>query len=344
MTRYGWSRQESYQPYPAGTVPYVTDQDFTYITSEDLNPYPDINPRNSAPSLAPSIDPEYEADDVLHISLDGRDLQLQFPAYSIGDGKLYVRDVQSRIAFLQGIEEHRIPHIQLYYKGRFLSNPNQLVRAYGCKNNSALACEIPDRPYDSFPVERELRERELEKQRERRREFDRYRDSAVGSGSDSETVVVTDDHGRVVTSRRPSRRKSTVKHSGSSSYHLNTQHSPRSSGTNVNIFPSPTTMGNSSSKRSGSRPSESPAMKKLTELEEHFNAHLKPLFEDFAASPPADQQKREEEHKRLEEITMQQVLLKCDEVETDGDEEIRMRRKALVRYVQEYLKVIDGKK
>ncbi|KAJ2904413.1 BAG family molecular chaperone regulator 1B [Zalerion maritima] len=323
MSRYDWSRQESFQPYPLGTVPHVTEQDFSYITSEDIDSpqqhYVPTDPRYSSPTV--NTAPEFEADDVLHIVLPrGREYQLQFPAYSIGDGRLRVRDIQDRIAFLMEIPDRRIPYISLSYKGKRLKNPEELVRAYGCKNHSELYCSIPAVFPDQIETERA--------------EGGYY--EPTNSSSDSETVVVTDEQGRVLRKTSPrGRRQSSTKHSSS----------PRTSGTSLNI---PAQMGNSSSKRSSSHmragKPQSPAMQKLGEIADYFETEIRPKCDDFVRNPPADRQQREKEHKILEETTMQHVLLKLDEVQTEGDEEVKTTRRQLVKHVQEILKMIDGHK
>ena len=313
MPRSGWSGQEPYQPYPTDPEPHVTDQDFSYIPSYEIVSY-HFDPGYSA---LPPIVPVYEEDDVLHVVLaNNREYQLQFPAYSIGDGKLLVGDIQKRIAFLRDIPDHRTPYISLFYKGTKLRNPGDIVRVYGCKNHSELYCIIPGR----FPDEIETEQHQYTSQ---------------SSGSESDPVIVTDDHGRITNTRRL-RRKSSVKHS----------RSPSASGTSPQIPPSD--MGAGSSKprpiSRHNRETPSPAMKKLEEIAQHFETSLRPLCEEFAMSPPADKQKREDEHKKLEEATMQQVLLKLDAVQTDGDEQVRARRRELVGHVQAVLKMIDSQK
>lgn len=327
MSRYKWGRQEPYLPpiYPSGSAPHISDADYTYVSSADLEvpysatrtdlPYPTGRPADPRLSM-PRLPPEPEEDDYLHIRHRGREYTLQFPAFSIGDGKLRVRDIQERIAFLMEIPPSRISHIRLLYKGRELQDPMALARDYGCKNNSELLAMLPDR-FD-----------EVEPPRHRRREY---------VDSEGETVIVTDDYGRISSPTRGRRRNS-----------MRQSPSPRTSGANLELYPEPESQPDPGVKRSKSRarkaPSSNPQIRKLEEISDHFEKELLPKFEEFIENPPADKQKRTEEHKRLEEITMQQVLLKLDEVETGGDEEVRACRKDLVKYVQSVLKQIDDLK
>jgi hypothetical protein len=68
------------------------------------------------------------------------------------------------------------------------------------------------------------------------------------------------------------------------------------------------------------------------------------MAQDFIARPPTDPKKLVDEHRRISETTMQNVLLKLDAVEPNGDQETRMRRKELVQKVQNTLKDLDDAK
>ena len=64
--------------------------------------------------------------------------------------------------------------------------------------------------------------------------------------------------------------------------------------------------------------------------------------EAFIANPPEDPAAREKEYKRLSEGVLVKVVLKADEIETQGDLELRRVRKRLVEDANALLKELDG--
>ncbi|KHN97291.1 BAG domain protein [Metarhizium album ARSEF 1941] len=150
MSRYGWSlNREQSSPYGSvtGGVPAVTDEDFSYITSQDLDdpPYPRARPGGSPPE-----------DDVLLIKNKGVTYPTHFPAYSIGDGKLRVMDVRERIGLMMELSESATRRIKLLYKGLQLKEPAAPVRDYGVKNNSELMTVIANIQDESSASEEEM--------------------------------------------------------------------------------------------------------------------------------------------------------------------------------------------
>jgi len=80
---------------------------------------------------------------------------------------------------------------------------------------------------------------------------------------------------------------------------------------------------------------------KLDALASKFHTEFVPLAVQFMASPPEASPKRQMEYKKLSESILTQILMKLDGVETDGDQEARMRRKELVKEVQGMLNKLD---
>lgn len=325
MSHYGWPRgREPISPYASfntsGGVPNITDEDFSYITSEDLEDTAvPAHHRGRSHSAAPE-------DDILVIKNKGVTYPAHFPAYSIGDGKLRVRDVEDRVAVMMELSERRKRRIKMVYKGKILKDTAAPIRDYGVKNNSEVMVVVPE----LGPAGQD--------------------DVSIGSGSDEEMVVVAEGSGRgSVTSlneekKKRKRKPKTRTRGGNNDY--DSTSSPRDSGSNLGVPGSDAGGGDGGrgSKRSPSpNKAVSVAMGKIDGISSHFTTKLLPQCVQFTAAPPTDAKKRQDEHRKLSETVMQQVLLKLDEVETNGDEEARMKRRSLVRQVQDVLKGMDGR-
>ncbi|KAF6828887.1 bag domain protein [Colletotrichum musicola] len=318
MSRYGWStNRDQISPYSStlSGVPNVTDEDFSYITTEDLQ---SSSIGGTSPTRTYAHNPRRTGvpvpeDDVLLIKNRGVTYPAHFPAYAIGDGKLRVCDVRDRVGLLLELSDRRVRRVKLLYKGRQLKEPAAPVRDYGVKNNSEVMVVLPEGEID---VE-------------------------SSDDSDEEMVIVAGDGASTVGSnggtddgkKRRSKKKGRKSKKGRSSKET----SPRDSASNLGV---PAQDGRKSP--SPGRPATGP-IAKLNAISDHFNTELLPLCEKFIAAPPADSKKCEEEHRKLSETTMQHVLLKLDEVDTEGDQDARAQRKALVQHVQDVLKRLDSK-
>ena len=83
-------------------------------------------------------------------------------------------------------------------------------------------------------------------------------------------------------------------------------------------------------------------MAKLESIAAQFHTTLLPKCHAFLSDPPADKAKRQQEVKKLTLTIEQNVVLKYDGIEHDGDEEIRARRKALIKEAQDWLGKLDS--
>ncbi|KAI1818073.1 BAG domain-containing protein [Poronia punctata] len=317
MSRYGWtSTRDGLSPFASQASsqepPHVTDDDFSYITSEDLELSLQAPERAYDPygRRAPHNVPD-EEDDILLIKNKSVSYPVTFPAFSIGDGRLTVRDVRDRAGLVMDLSSRRARRIKMLYKGRNLKEPDVPIRDYGVKNNSELLVVVPE---------------------------GRLSDGDESSSTNEEVVVAdTRDEYRATKKRKNKNGKKKAKN-----------RTPKDTTGNLEV----PGQGDGESRRTSPDPSRHPsripspavpsgAIEKLEAIRSHFDSELLPVCEEFIRRPPRDAKKLQDEHRKISETVMQHVLLKLDEVDTGGDPDIRARRKDLVNYVQAILKDID---
>ncbi|KAF7538643.1 hypothetical protein G7Z17_g12601 [Cylindrodendrum hubeiense] len=298
MSRYGWSiGREQVSPYGgmSSGVPAVTDEDFSYITSQDLD-----DASNSYYPRSASAAPPAPEDDVLLVKNKGITYPAHFPAYAIGDGKLRVLDVKDRVAVLMDIPSRAARRIKLLYKGQHLKDPVAPVREYGVKNNSELMAVLPELDEASSPSEEEMvivdAPREDSKSRNKKKNKKRN-NKKKGEAGDGSSAAAS---------------------------------SPRGSNSTLGTPKSPPPPSNLTG-----------PMKVLYDLKTEFDTKWLPLCDEFTARPPSDPKKCEDEHRKLSETIMLQIVLKLDGVESDGNPEVRGKRRELVQQVQAALKRLD---
>ena len=361
MRRYGWSTRGGISPYSSSIgqgVPNITDEDFSYITSEDLENHTFDNPGRSSYSGAPSQyydlysqsapAPAYNRlrpeDDVMLIKHQGITYPEHFPAYSIGDGKLFVSDVRERVKMILDLSDRQAKRVKLYYKGRRLRDPDVPIRSYGVKNNSEVLMVVDDSGQGSSEDDMVVVGRDGREHREPREAFDaRY--ERHGRESRSSRYGTTPDSPRTSRTGRwgePGPRDATTTFGGGVGVADDARGSYKRAQSRVRTQ-SPS---GGSAVSAASCPPGIPGgpIEKMSQISMVFNNELLPLCNDYIAQPPEDPKKRDFEHRKISETIMQKVLLKLDEIETSGEEGARARRKDLVKHVQEALKSLDEAK
>ena len=342
MRRYGWSTGQQLSPFTSTLsqegVPDVTDSDFEYITSDDLH---HSHSHNHARGGAPPAPFEYGVtgsrsggsyfrppdddgnlndipkEDVLLLR-HGTDVQDEFfPAYSIGDGKLFPDDVRDRVQLIYNLSDADTKRVKLYYKGRLLTNDDQPVCVNGVKNNSELLLVLP-----GDEVQPMAKSPPTKKGKGGASRLDRSPKQSSFSASTG-NLEVPSGRGRADQKTGSSHRAHSAASGASGA-------SGASRISNIASIPPP-------------RAVQGGAMEKLDNIAQHFETHLLPLCDEFLEHTPADKKKRGDDYRKISETVMQHVLLKLDEVDTGGDDANRARRKALVNKVQEVLKDMDKK-
>lgn len=350
MRRYGWSTGQNLSPFTSTIsqdgIPDVTDDGYDYINSDDLYrhdraaqsaapfDYGVTGSRSGGSYFRPPNDDlnDIPQEDVLLLRHGNEVREEFFPAYSIGDGKLYPEDVRDRVQLLYDLSDAQTRHVKLYYKGRLLKNDTQPVSHDGVKNNSELLVVLPGE------------EAEPKHHRPHHTKKGSKSDSGGGGGGGGrpdrspKQPVFSSSTGNLEV---PGRGRADHK-TGSSSR----AHSANSgiSGMSGVSGASGASLVSNLSTIAPPQNVQGSAMDKLNNIAHHFETKLLPLCDAFIEHTPTDKKKRDDDHRKISETIMQHVLLKLDEVDTGGDDANRARRKSLVNRVQDVLKEMDTKK
>ncbi|KAI9750953.1 MAG: hypothetical protein M1835_001302 [Candelina submexicana] len=304
----GWGGR--FSPFTGGSSqfpPHVTDNDFSYITNEDIDthlPY-DPNPPPSRPvdSYDSRIGP-----DVILLKHRNNIYPLHFPTYSIDDKRLTVGELRDEAAKAAQISDPR--RVKLLYKGRILKDDTNTCKAEDLKVNSEILCIISD-PLANGEEESD-------------------------SGEDELGMAQADD-GTPAKRKRIRHRKKKSRKSGTTT---------PDSGSGPNLAPPTSAAGATSRPTTPNLPPAQVVPKtpleKLAEISSTFHTQFVPQCVQFTNNPPSDPAKRDYEHKKLGEMILAQVLLKLDAVETEGDADARQRRKDLVKETQAVLNSLDA--
>lgn len=304
-----WRRSPSYTSAP----PQVRDEDFSYITSDDIV---------EAPSHASNYHGQYGATaednepDILCLRHKGTIYPLHFRAYAIDDGLLTVGALRHEASVKLNVGNPN--RIRLLYKGKLLKDDQRLCKEEGLKQHSEVMCVVSEVGATTPSEGSEL-------------------DTGIARpGSSSSRLDAQEEPALSSRSRKSKKKKKGKKSNGP----------PRDE-----FLGTPSVVGTPPSRPTSGQsglPPPSPNLKilktgveQVTALAGYFRQELVPLCDEYVADPPMDPKKREFEYKMLSETILQQVLLKADGIETDGNETVRNARKALVKEAQANLAKLD---
>jgi hypothetical protein len=317
-----------------GTSPnagVVNDSDFSYITNEDLR-------RNNAAQAPEIVDwddknPERETD-VLIFKEKRTNYPTHFPAHSIRDGELKISTVRQAAAKKLGIDDAR--RIRMFYKGRNLKHDERSAREEGLRGDgtgSEILVTIGETPAGSFAPGSE------------------HAPQRAWSDNDDEEDDDDDDadSGANTTGKKKSRKRGgrKSKKKGPVSANASGTSTPGyvSQGADSEYLPIPSRVNARPTSAPPSAASKAPepqtAKGKLDALASRFHTEFVPLAVQFMNNPPTERAKRDFEYKRLSETILTQIIFKLDGVETEGDQEARLQRKAIVKEVQGMLNKLD---
>jgi hypothetical protein len=306
----------------------VNDSDFSYITNEDL--------RRSGAAQPEIVDwddknPGRETD-VLIFKNGRTHFPTHFPAHSIRDGDLKISTVRQAAAKKLGVDDHR--RIRMFYKGRNLKFDERTGREEGLRGDgtgSEILVTVGEAPAGGLAPGSEDAARA-------------YDDDDDEEDDDEDDV----DSGANTTGRKKSRKRGGRKSKKKASYATPSGTSTpgyTGAGAGAEYLPIPSHI-NAVPTRPTSAPPSKPAEPqtargKLDAIASKFHTEFVPMAVQFMAHPPEDKAKRSFEYKKLSETILTQIIFKLDGVETEGDQEARMTRKALVKEVQGLLNRLD---
>jgi hypothetical protein len=310
----------------------VNDSDFSYITNEDLR-------RNGAAQAPEIVDwddknPERETD-VLIFKEKRTNYPTHFPAHSIRDGDLKISTVRQAAAKKLGIDDPR--RIRMFYKGRNLKHDERTAREEGLRGDgtgSEILVTIGEAAAGGYAPGAEHSAQRAWSEGEDEEDDD---DDDVDSGANTTGKKKPRKRGG-----RKSKKKGplSANASGTSTpgyvgQAAGSEYLPMPS--HVNAQPRPTSAPPSAPRAA----TPQTASGKLDAIASKFRTEFVPIAVQFMNNPPEEKAKREFEYKKLSETILTQIIFKLDGVETEGDQEARLQRKALVKEVQGMLNKLD---
>ncbi|MCJ1412441.1 hypothetical protein MMC19_006535 [Ptychographa xylographoides] len=349
-----------YSPFgaPASrSPPTVSEESYSYLGPDDIvdppqsripnstSSYFPTSPRIASGSRLDAANPNVP--DIVVLKHKGTTYPLHFPAFTIGEGLLRVGELRKKAAkqIDNGIDPRRV---KLLYKGKVLRDDAVACREEGLKQNSELLCVVSEvgglmngRDEDSSDSasEGEMMAKEPNGGGGVRIDVD---GSIIGGGGQGGVKKGRKGHRGGKKGKRRDPRDEGYSGSGTNTEGRNSPISRAEFLPETRAMPKPPAPQSTSqaSQQQQQRP-KSP-MDKLEELSSIFHTKFVPQCVQFTNNPPNDTKARDLEYKKLSETILAQIILKLDEVQTEGDDAARQRRKALVRETQAMLGSLDN--
>lgn len=323
----------------------VSDNDFSYITKEDLEEHTGSHRRHrsssraaAAPEIVDWDDKNPDRDtDILVFKVGRVSYPTHFPAQSIREGDLKIGTVRQAAAKKLGVNDPR--RIRMFFKGRQLKFDDRPAKEEGLRGDgtgSEILCVVGELTSGAMAPGAEDMDSRISD-----RDYDRGDDLGSDDGDDAVSDSISPAAGKKKPRKRGGKKK---KKSANTSTPELAYSNPTPSASEFLPIPS-----HIPAPRPTSAPPSQPAaqtgpqspLQKLDIIASKFHTEMVPLCVAFINNPPEDKSKRAFEHKKLAETILAQVLLKLDGVETEGDPDARARRKEIVRETQNMLNKLD---
>ncbi|KAJ5724043.1 hypothetical protein N7488_002078 [Penicillium malachiteum] len=292
------------------SAPQVNDEDYSYITPEDIVDPPSNKPSRVANQTRYDATVDPNEPDTIALRHRGTIYPLRFRAYAINDGVLTVGALREEAARQTGAANPN--QVRLLYKGNLLKDDYRPCKSEGLKQHSEVLCVVSE-VGATTPTE-------LSDSGDHRR-----------PESSSSRVEIDDEDVVSSTSDKNKKKKNKKRNKKKAAQQESSQPLPT---------PTPTP--------SSATPPPPPNLKLLATAQEQVTALTKylqrvliPMCDEYLAHPPADAKKRDFEYRKLSETILAQIMLKADGIEPDGNVDVRNARKALIKEAQSALNQLD---
>lgn len=336
---YGGGRSGG-SPYTSNVAdPYTRNlsNHFEYIDADH-----DIlqDPYQSSGTRGHTKEDDPDAPDVIMVRYMATLLPVQFPPYSISEGKAYVHQLRNAVAKWLQTDPRRV---RLVYKKRDLKHDSWPLRKYRMKQNSEVAAILTEGTLDYSDRESHTSSGEdsvaSSNQNPRRRpralSSVRHRsDDQIPQPTPSSSSQFLSPNGHVSSK---SKQSSGGNRKGDLDDRSNRRDPSRNRGTGPSGAPTPSATPAPTTRAAD----PSTPLGKLQTLSDVFHEEWLPLCRKFISNPPSDPEARLKEHRKLSESVMQHITLKADAVDVDSPE-TRTFRKALLGEVDSTMKSLDA--